>query len=476
LVLAIAFSACAGDDKKKAARGDEAGEAGQSSVNSGGSSASAGAPGEEGGTSAQTEGGTATSGAAPPTEGGASATGEGGAPMQTEGGAASGTPITINGIVVASNEQPVPGIKVEVQGQSVTTGSDGTFSFEATAPYDLVVRGEIIGQEDTEAYLGLTRPDPKLYRSFVDEDRQGGISGVLSGGGGFPVAANHRVLLTFAGPVLATFMNTLNVGASGTYNSSGDPYWLTTPSLTGYLFAIETDVTTGAIFASGSKQVTLVDGDTVGSPEGDLVLTTPQLKSFGVTLNKPAAATLSNFFLSLGGHNLQPTLPTGDVTAQVPNDLPDEVTIGVVAYATEGESSLRSTYRAPGSADSVELEWTTAPVIGSPAPNAELGANASFTYVKPANTVAVLRLGYSEFDPQTEFEMSYYTTVFTDASSVTLARLVGLNLNLPPGQQLDFSIATDAVEPTIDEYVAPDRDLVREVSASAPSRAFRRAF
>jgi hypothetical protein len=470
-LLVLGFASCGSDDKKRAVRAEAGagGEAGETAPSSGGSQSRAGAPSSEGGTPAHGDGGapggsTQSSGTGPEA---------GSGPTPGDGGAPTGTPITIHGIVVARNEAPVPGVTVRVQGKSMVTGTDGTFELDATAPYDIVVHGGVYGQENTEAYLGVTRADPKLYRSFVDGERSGDVSGVLSGGGGFPVAANHKVYLSFAGPVLATFSNLLQPGASANYDSSGAPTWLGTDSLAGFLYAIEVDGTNGAILATGSKPVTLLHNDTVGSPDGDVVLSAAQLKDFAVTLNKPADVTLSQFIVSVGGHIIQQALPTGDVSVQVPSNLPDEVTLNVVTYGAANGNHLQSTYRLAGSANAANLGWTTAPVIATPADATTLGANGAFTYTKPAQAVAVLSFSYSQLDPQTEAENSFYTDVYTDGSSVSLSRLLGLGLDLPAFETLTFSVTSDALEPNVDALVAPEvRRFDTIVTAGTPVRYF----
>lgn len=470
-LLVLGFASCSGDAKKRAvpAEAGAGGEAGEAAASSGGSQTQAGAPSNEGGMPAQGDGG-APGGS---TQTGGTAPEAGNGPAPTDGGAPNGTPITINGIVVARNEAPVPGVTVRVQGKSVVTGADGIFKFEATAPYDIVVHGGVLGQENTEAYLGVTRANPKLYRSFVDGERSGYVSGVLSGGGGFPVAANHKVYLSFAGPVLATFSNLLQPGASANYNSSGAPRWLGTDSLAGFLFAIEVDGTSGAILATGSKPVTLLHNDSVGSPEGDVTLSAAQLKDFAVTLNKPADVMLSQFIVSVGGHIIQQALPTGDVSVKVPSNLPDEVSLNVVASGAANGNYLQSTYRLVGSANAANLAWTAAPVIAAPADSATLGANDAFTYTKPAQAVAILSFGYSQLDPQTEAESSFYTDVYTDGSSVSLSRLLGLGLDLPAFEALSFSVTSDALEPTVDALVAPTvRRFDTIVTAGTPVRYF----
>jgi hypothetical protein len=281
------------------------------------------------------------------------------------------------------------------------------------------------------------------------------------------------VYLGFAGPVLATFSNLLQPGASANYNSSGAPRWLGTDSLAGVLYAIEVDGTSGAILATGSKPVTLLHDDTVGSPEGDVALSAAQLKDFAVTLNKPADVTLSQFIVSVGGHIIQQTPPAGDVSVKVPSNLPDEVSLNVVVYGAANGNHSQSTYRLPGSANAANLAWTTAPVIAAPADGTTLGADGTFAYGKPAQAVAMLSFGYSQLDPQTEAENSFYTDVYTDGSSVSLSRLLGLGLDLPPFETLTFSVTSDALEPNVDDLVAPGvRRFDTIITAGTPVRYF----
>lgn len=377
----------------------------------------------------------------------------------------------MSGQVVARNEQPVAGVNVEIEGQTLVTDADGRFSIEATAPYDIVVRGDFVGgQYNSELYVGVTRADPKLYREFVEENRSGGVSGAVSGGLGYPQPAGHETRIQFGGPVLATFSNTLAQASNGTYNSSGDPYWLDSGTLPGVLFAVQMETATQSVKAVGSAPFTLIDGQS--TPGGNVTLSTATLRDFTVDIAAPGF-TLSNCNVFFGPYGVTNASPTAQVTVKVPNGVPDQVGLTVLVSGTHsGGGSASRVLRLPGNATGAEVTLAAPAAIVGPADNAQLPQNAAFSYTRPAGTLAVLNFDYEE-DNGDGFT-GRYTTVYTNGSSVPLARLVELQLGAPPGQLGTWGVNTDANGKTVDDFLSPNYRRFDDVqsASSGPARAY----
>jgi len=467
VVLVATFGACGSDDPKRNARGD-GGEAGET--------AASGAPGAAGSVGGDA-GGDAVGGAAAGGTGGAEPVGEGGLGAATSSagqstGAGGDAPVlglvAVSGQVVARNEQPVAGISVEIEGQTLVTDAEGRFATRATAPYDIVVRGDFVGgQYNSELYVGVTRANPKLYRQFVDENRSGGASGAVSGGLGFPQPAGHETRIQFGGPVLATFSNTLAQASNGTYNSSGDPYWLDVGTLPGVLFAVQMETATQIVKAVGSAPFTLVDGQTTTG--GNVTLSAATLRDFTVDITAPGY-TLNNCNVFFGPYGVTNASPPAQVTVKVPNGVPDQVGLTVLVSGTHsGGGTASRVFRLPGNSTGAEVTLAAPAVVVGPANNAQLPSNATFSFTRAAGTLAVVSFDY-EADNGDGFTGNY-VTVYTNGSSVSLSRLVELQLAAPPGQAGTWGVNTDANGKTVDDFVAPSYqrfDDVHSGSAGSP--------
>lgn len=442
------FNSCGSSDPKKADR-EEAGAAGDdgSSPAPGGTggSSDAGAPPGSG------DGGTESAAGTDSTGG----TDNAGAGMDGSGGDDNPPligPVSVDGVIVARNEQPVSNITVEIQGQSVVTGVDGRFQIEAVAPYDIVVRSreEDGGETYIEAYLGVTRADPKLYRRFVDEDRTGGAEGTISGGVGFPQPAGHQTHVTFGGPVTATFGNTLQAGSDGFYNSSGDPTWLNTPTLSGKLFAVQRETATQTVTGIGSAPFTLVDAQTTTG--GDVAMLTPALHDFTLNLSAPAGITVNSAAVGGSYFGQMRTMPGAQEVFSLPSGVPDE--IGVSVYIVAGDATDGTTsasYVLAGDAAGLDVELLAPPTITGPA-QPQVTESTPLSYTRPAGTVATVDFAYETGDAETGY--GTYTAVYTNQPSITLKRLSDLDIGMPPGLFL-WSVSSSGSAATVDELVDP---------------------
>jgi hypothetical protein len=112
-------------------------------------------------------------------------------------------PITVSGRVIDGNA-PIARAAVLIGAYSAVTATDGTFTIRnVVPPYDAaVVLDKSLAQINEGAlFVGLTRADPTLqfYESDVPPDK-GTVSGRLSGGAAFPLAAEATAQIVFDGP------------------------------------------------------------------------------------------------------------------------------------------------------------------------------------------------------------------------------------------------------------------------------------
>jgi hypothetical protein len=165
--------------------GEEAGSNPDTGTNEGDANPDTGIPTPDAGLDATTSDtvvpdvGTDADGSLPPSDAGLDALPEcGPAPIQE-----AGAPMTVSGMVLSSNDVPLPELGVTIQGQTTTTAADGTFSLAGvTPPYDLVI--DDVGLEAHFAYLGLTRTDPVLITDiFSGTSGHASVDGTMTLGG-----------------------------------------------------------------------------------------------------------------------------------------------------------------------------------------------------------------------------------------------------------------------------------------------------
>lgn len=448
------FAACGGDDPKKTVRAD-GGEAngGAAGDPSNGSNTPAGKSGNTVG-GAPDNNGTAGNGAV--TDGGSPDSGTGGETVTLGGdGNVPGTAITLHGLVVGANEYPLAGVSIEVQGQSVKSAADGTFEVDATVPYDLVIRS----LESSEAYLGLTRTNPKLYATS-QVGRGTTLSGVLSGGVGFPVPANHVAQITARGGIVSTFMKQLNAGAAGTWTSDFPVSWVGPTAMKTTVLALQINQTTNTIVGMGSKEVTLTDKVPSQSPDGDLALSAVTMHDFTLKLTKASNTTLTFGRLSVGSHTLSVTNPGATEVYQVPDGVPDVVGLSLAVNGTTPQGGVvYGLVKLPGAATSASLDFIAPPTLVSPAENATISNKLVFGFTPEGDGMSRLDIRYTEFQSGGEVRIDHGSAVYTNEKSVTLARLLALKLDLSADTPSEWQVTTYSDVADVDAYTAPNHVL-----------------
>lgn len=221
-------------------------------------------------------------------------------PTPPDGGAL----ITVNGYAITEFGFPTSTTNVTIQGQTVATAADGSFTVQGvTAPYDVILHGT----NDTRwsVYVGLTRSDPTLFTMQGEQATVGmtPVSGTVTGvDGGAPVEA---ALLDFSPTQVSLVSAAAIVGQTFTVNATWQSGAPTTATLTG--FTANTLPTGGlsAITAFGTQSTMLQASVPVTGVNLPLTTSVPaeQLTGSFVVSTKPQTAIQIGLArgLSVGG-------------------------------------------------------------------------------------------------------------------------------------------------------------------------------
>lgn len=193
-------------------------------------------------------------------------------------------PITVKGrVVYAAYGEPFPGVVVTLNGHTVTTGADGSFTFDAVpTPYDLVVAYPSGAQTIQRRVLGLTRADPVVESDVSNPspppNHQVFVSGTLSGIT-FPLATNHVVSVLSLGPSNNLVQG--NLTTSGEYTIA--PGWRGTDAGTRNIYAFEYTVDgplSLPVAFGGYGKITPTLNDGVNLTGQNITLTEPTTATF----------------------------------------------------------------------------------------------------------------------------------------------------------------------------------------------------
>ncbi len=423
--------------------------------------------------------------------------GEGGVPssggLPNQGGAADDGLVVVNGQVVTLTEQPLAGVVVEIAGNRLISGADGTFQTQARLPYDVVVHHAPIPfgapAIQSDVYLGVTRPELKLYTHLEGQrDRYASLDGQISGGASVPLSEQHGLVLVYQGRDFAITSRNYSLvhqpqGSNGRYAVSEQhdrPRWFGPDATEALLFAIQSHA--GEVTGVGSKRVSLVDGSVARSPEADLVLGPPQHRDFVIDVKVPAGATLvevhsDGFAFTLNVHPDNATTFPHTVKALV--GIPDELGISVQARCLVDDHSVDVSRWVKGDAPGVDLECGAPPKFVGPPSLFEYQPRATvFEFTPAANAVTTLRFCYQ---PLSDLREAECVTVHTDESSVALSKLIELGLEsfVPPGKLIRWDVVSRHEALSVDAFLDPARIArahVAKAYAAAGSEATDRWF
>jgi hypothetical protein len=387
------------------------------------------------------------------------------------GGAVEGK-ISISGKVVDEvSGLPIGGVGLVVDGQSVTSAQDGTFSAVATPPYDLVMLGRPGG---SGIFLGVTRSDPTV-RTTAIAARQGAIQGKVTGA---TPGGNAWVFLASKSFETRRWLieddNNYDSGANG---GSNEIAWYGAGSPEAVLLALQTNpagqTAAERISAWAKKPLTVTPGLILNSPEADLMLGRATLRDLEVTIAQPDGPP-DSCSIKLGmleGVDLQ-TLSCAPLTftLEVP-DLP-EIPLHFMLEAKHEGRPISIWQRIAGDAESVSMVVPRRfPSLSAPAPGAALPANqVRFDIAPAAGSISLLVFCWGAPPAVSCGEL------VTGDMQLSLARVLSHGIALPPNVPIQLSIEALADVATMDDYLDPDRDpraLVVRLSGSPDGQPWR---
>lgn len=354
--------------------------------------------------------------------------------------------VAVVGTVVDGAHLPQAGVTVLVAGRDpVTTDADGRFALtEVTKPYDVTAvtsdgRAAVI-------YLGLSRRDPTLLlpvASFpASLQRYGDVTGIVSGGAGFPQPGNHRAAVVFLSP--EAVRQGVVSSSSGSYRLS--PQWLGPSATVGSLQALQweydpaTNLPVRYTGYGARTGATVMDGGSLFGQDLQLAPVGTGALTGSVTL--PPGAVLVGKSVSLvigalgGGPALwalfQDTVEALGFSYAAPV-VPGEG-IQVSALATKGEAQVEAG-KLLTSASASGVAVTLPPVVepGQPAEGAaDVGAGTRLSWNRIDDAVYVIQVGPMSAGP------TYW--IFTADTSATIPDLTAAGAGLPAGAAYSWAV------------------------------------
>lgn len=166
------------------------------------------------------------------------------------GDAETGTSIIdVNGRVhFSGSDLPVAGATVKAGGKTTTTASDGKFTLAGVAaPYDLVVAYDVAAKPHIYAIDGLTSATPEIEAEEYSPDPvvTSKIQGTVSRPGGFPLPADHSIVVVTMASANSVTKVTIPAGAANG-DFSIDASWQGPATVMKTLYAIELTKVGGA--------------------------------------------------------------------------------------------------------------------------------------------------------------------------------------------------------------------------------------
>jgi len=316
------------------------------------------------------------------------------------GGAESGAKASpIQGRVIGGQGQPLSRVIVSVNGVSTTTDAQGAFELEEVpASYDLLVIEDSEEAKQVVLIDALTTREPVVTLMFHSaHDRKTLVSGLLSGGGGFPIPKGSAGQVALLSEEQKNSWRTDLLAGHFAYNLA--PEWAETETLTGELIALEW-VTSAAGPTSytgfGSKPITLTDGENAMGDATALALVDPKERTITGKLTVSGKPTLTSTLTIGQALEVELPLKAGDFSVVVPNV--DRSTSLVVNGQYPGDIYV-SAWATPPTGNS---DWNVAlpgPVIQTlPIDKAaKLPLNTKFSWETAANIYSMVMWNFDEW-------------------------------------------------------------------------------
>ncbi len=374
----------------------------------------------------------------------------------------SGEKRAVRGKVVDRFGDPWMGVTVEVQGVTQVTDATGAFAFDdVSVPYDLkVTRG------DPQLYLGLTRADTEVRINILGGN-SASMSGVVSGGAGFPLPTDHELHVTFVGPVSINFNAIKRESQNGSW--SGSPKWsLYKPSIEGTVFAIQHNEATDVMTGIGSKLVTLTAGGSLTSPEMDIVLAPVTPHPVDFNLNLPAGMTFTSYDLGIGTYfRLLSSPPSTSFSLDVPDEVPDTVPVRLIVRAALGASSVQYVSYFGAATRTLNVDVAEPVAALAPADGAAATPQTMFEFTPQTGTVTQLQLNWVQGGEGLRAE------IYSHDTTVALERLRAMGINpVPDDGMLTWGVVGDGPASTLDQLLDPARpsQATSEISSYGGAR------
>lgn len=350
------------------------------------------------------------------------------------------TGVTVNGLVVDLDDQPLPGLLVFIPGQPTeVSGADGTFAFDdITTPYDLTVVDPTTDFAHT--YVGLTTDSPTIQPlgaqlQATSRDFGANVSGDLLHATLSPLPANHEARVCVEG-IGRVILGCSNLTTGATFNVF--PRWSGNTSATVRLRVVvyETDANGEAttVVATGvTSNFPVTEADVLVGQDVTIVEETEQ-ESISVTASVPPGFTLRgrqliatySDYASLGiASDVGPAATFTVVAPVLPGATHTLLTQALNDDTVAGNTSIA--WRAlVDPLDPVSLELPTPPSLVSPADLATgVDLMTQFTVNNPEGGVLTFL-----FQPQPP-EEGPSIAVTTSQTATTIPDLAALGVPFP---------------------------------------------
>jgi hypothetical protein len=355
------------------------------------------------------------------------------------GCSSSSPPVTVSGMAIGNDLQPVAGAQVKLTSGSfsVTASTDAAGGFSASGvpvPYNALL--VVPALAEVTLYQGLTRPDPTLVSlgSLVPSHPAATVGGTISGGSALPLPPNARTRVAFGSAEGGGVGNA--DGATGAYQVG--PSWWGSPSTTGTLYALQWQYDAAGLPLSytgftSRTGVTLADGASLTGQ--DLTLVPVGSGQVSGSVAPPSGYTPSNrrFLLVFGADQgaVELVRETGAATA-FSFLAPSPPGAGLLLVARASAGSALSTGYQPLPTQGTGLSATLPPAAELAAPaDGAVGVTPSTVFSwspSPGGVSLLVVRGSSTF------------VVVTAGALATLPDAASLGFALPPASVFSWYV------------------------------------
>ncbi len=376
--------------------------------------------------------------------------------VTNDAGADASVEATVSGRVVDLSGMPYAGAKVRTGGVTVTTGSDGLFTFSSVpAKYDLDVAGT---DSSGRSYRGLSTRAPIAH---------------LQG-------TQYTAQLTYAmaGPALDAGMDQMKI------------FFVAGTSVNGTGFITTSGSTTTSWAGSPTATGTLIAAVMSGDSSGHITSIRGQPSALPVTLTGGAAASPAFGYVDATQATISGTLNGTGTASYITATLHDpslppvgfqylaEAPISLTNFSVPTVGYNASTYDVGVTFTQANPKERSTVFMTGLAPNAS-GLNVTILFqpvhvTQPTDNATGIALAGSLFKwmgPAGTFQLdifcgSYSVTVVTSATSETLTDFSALGVTLPVAASCVWNATSYPTHPSVDDFVGDFPSLAKIRSSS----------